>query len=298
MSNPLRSVAFAIGAFCLFAALPAYVQLLQPLSGFAVTGQRIVWTVLLLICGLLLFDRGQLIQIGRLLCCWRSWPGYLLGSALVGAQFWAFIWGPMNGRTLEVALGYFMLPLVMVLAGRLVFGERLRPLQWLAVVCAFAGIVSSLVQAGGFSWLALLIALGYPPYFILRRYQPLPALQAFGIENLLLLPLAIWACVAFGGAAHPFDYPLDKLTLFAGLGLLGSIPMLLWLSASRVLALGVLGLIGNLEPSLIFCVGLWQGETVEPSEWLLYGLIFSSLLLLGLDGARQIFRRSSIAVDV
>tara|TARA_R110002167_G_scaffold138853_4_gene326253 strand:- start:3487 stop:4383 length:897 start_codon:yes stop_codon:yes gene_type:complete len=298
MSNPFRSVAFAMGAFCLFASLPAYVQLLQPLSGFAATGQRILWTVVLLVGCLLVFDRGQLTQIGRLLCRWRSWPGYLLGSALVGAQFWAFIWGPMNGRTLEVALGYFILPLAMVLTGRLVYGERLRRLQWLAVGCATAGVVSSLLQSGGFSWLALLIALGYPPYFILRRYQSLPALQAFGIENILLLPVAIWACVELGEVAHPFDYSLSKLALFAGLGLLGSIPMLLWLSASRVLALGVLGLLGNLEPTLIFCVGLWQGETVEPSEWLLYALIFSSLLLLGADAARQLWRRSSVSTTI
>lgn len=291
MSESYRGILFAVCAFCLFASLPAYVQFLQPLSGYVATGQRVIWTVLLLGAFLMLFNRQQLRQIGRQLLHWRGWPGYLLGSVLVGVQFWAFIWGPMNGKTLDVALGYFMLPLMMVITGRLIYGERLRLLQWLAVGCAAAGVASAVITAGGISWLALVIALGYPPYFVLRRYQPLPAVQAFSIENLLLLPVAIWACAVFAEVSHPMDYPARQLLWLAGLGVLGAIPMLLWLSASRMLPLGLLGLIGYLEPTLVFCVGLTLGEQLAEGELPLYLLVASSLCLLSIDGVRQLSKR-------
>ncbi|MEH6649897.1 MAG: EamA family transporter RarD [Motiliproteus sp.] len=291
MSASTRGVAGAITAFCLFASLPVYVQLLQPFSGYAATGQRIVWTVILFSVFLLLFGRSDLRQIGGHLRRSQSWPGYLLGSALVGVQFWAFIWGPMNGMTLDLSLGYFMLPLAMVVCGRLIYGERLRPLQWLAVMLALLGVLTSLLQSGGISWLALVVALGYPPYFILRRYQSLPAKQAFGIENLLLLPVAIWACISFGGVAHPFAYPLSDMVLFAGLGLLGAIPMLLWMGASRLLPLGLLGLLGYLEPTLVFFVGILQGEHVSADELVLYGMIVTALMVLGIDAVLTLLKR-------
>ncbi|MFT6917375.1 MAG: chloramphenicol-sensitive protein RarD [Motiliproteus sp.] len=291
MTDSTKGVLSAILAFCLFASLPAYVQLLQPLSGYTVFGQRILWTSILLFGSLLLFARGDLREVGRRLRCWRSWPGYLLGSWLVGIQFWAFVWGPMNGMTLDVALGYFMLPLTMVITGRLLYKEQLRPLQWLAVCSALLGVVSALLLSGGFSWLALLIALGYPPYFVLRRYQPLPPLHTFSIENILLLPIAIFLCIHFGAVEHPFAYGIADFSLFAGLGLLGALPMLLWLGASRILTFGVLGLVGNVEPLLIFVIGLLQGEQVSGAEWLLYGLIFFSLLLLLVDGLKLLLKR-------
>lgn len=289
-----QGVMRALLAFFFFASLPAYVQLLQPLSGYAVFGQRVVWTSILVFGYLLLFSRRELGQLWQRLRSWQSWPGYLLGSGLVGVQFWAFVWGPMNGKTLDVALGYFMLPLMMVISGRLVFQERLRPLQWLAVCFALLGVLSVWFSTGGFSWLALVIALGYPPYFILRRFQSLPPVQAFGIENFLLLPVAVFFCIHFGSVEHPFAYPLGDLGLFALLGLLGAIPMLLWLSASRLLTLGVLGLVGNLEPMLVFGVGLLQGERVSGPEWILYGLIFASLMLLVADGLKLLLKRRQV----
>ena len=62
------------------------------------------------------------------------------------------MWAPLNGRSLDVSLGYFLLPLTMVLTGRLVYGERLSRLQQIAVLFAALGVLNELYQAGGFSW--------------------------------------------------------------------------------------------------------------------------------------------------
>nr|WP_232093722.1 EamA family transporter RarD [Serratia ureilytica] len=126
--------------------------------------------------------------------------GLLLTSALLGVQLWLFLWAPLHGKALDVSLGYFLLPLTMVLAGRLIYRDRLSLLQKLAVACAVAGVGNELYQAGGVSWPTLVVALGYPLYFILRRRFGTDNLGGLWCELTLMLPAAAW--FAFGAAAR------------------------------------------------------------------------------------------------
>src|SRR5690606_41991940 len=68
-----------------------------------------------------------------------------------------------------LSLGYFLLPLTMILAGRFLYDERLSRLQQLATLFAVVGVANQLIQVGGLAWETWLVALGYPAYFALRR---------------------------------------------------------------------------------------------------------------------------------
>lgn len=279
-------ILLSITACTLFACMPAYVQLLKPLSGYAVAGQRIIWSSILLFTYLLL--TRQLKAALRPLTQLRAWPGLIAGSLLIGAQWWIFVWAPLNTHTLDVSLGYFLLPIIMVLIGSIFFKEKLRLLQWLAVCFALMGVVVMILQAGGVSWVALLICLGYPQYFILRRFQHFPTISVFFIENILLLPIAMWAVINFASVSHPFAFKTLQLFSYAGLGLLGSIPMLCFIKASRRLPISLFGLINYLEPALIFIVGwLFLKESLVQGEYLAYFAVMLALLLLAMDGIIQ-----------
>jgi chloramphenicol-sensitive protein RarD len=281
-----KGILLSITACTLFALMPAYVQLLKPFSGYVVAGQRIIWSAILLFIFLVL--SGKLKTSLAPLKNGRSIPGLMLGSFLIGAQWWVFVWAPLNGHTLDVSLGYFLLPIIMVLIGSLFFKEKLRPLQWLAVALASIGVILMIIQSGGISWVALLICLGYPQYFLLRRKQSIPAFSIFFIENLLLLPIAIWAVHHFGMVFHPFDFEKIKIMGFAGLGLLGSIPMLCFIAASRRLPISIFGLLNYLEPVLIFIVGsLMLGEHLADGQRYAYFIIMLALALLAIDGYKK-----------
>lgn len=88
----------------------------------------------------------------------------------------------------------------MVLAGRVIFRDRLSLLQKLAVTCAMLGVGNALYQVGGVSWSILVVALGYPVYFILRRHFGTDNLGGLWCELALMLPVAAW--FAFRGAAR------------------------------------------------------------------------------------------------
>jgi RarD protein len=138
----------------MFALLSAYAKLLAPLSGLDIFAWRIVWTVPGAL--LLIVLRKRLPILRQLLYRMVTQPRLAIAmgvsAVLLGAQLWVFLWAPLHGRMLEVSLGYFLLPLVMVLVGRFYYHERLDGLQWLAVICAALGVAHELWMTGAFSW--------------------------------------------------------------------------------------------------------------------------------------------------
>ncbi len=281
---------FGLAAFTLFAIIPVYVQLLKPLSGFTLLNQRILWSSLLLVVAL--FFMGKLASSLRPMKSLKAWPGLIAGSLLVGLQWGIFVWAPLNGQTLDLSLGYFLVPLVMVFIGSVFLKEKLSPLKWLAILCAAFGVAMAFFQSNGLSWVVVLIAIGYPLYLMLRRIQVLPSASSFLIENLILLPVALIGILFYGGfeneaISHPFAYDNYWLLLFLGLAIVGSVPMLCFIAANKRLSMSTLGLIGYLEPVLIFITAYaLLGESIEAQEIWSYGPIMLALGILALDGIK------------
>lgn len=289
--QPGRGIALSVSASALFALLSVYAKLLTPLSGLDIFAWRVIWTVPGAF--VLLAARSRLPQLRALLHRAINEPRtalLLVGSAvLLGAQLWVFLWAPLHGRMLEVSLGYFLMPLVMVLVGRFYYHERLEALQWMAVACAAAGVLHELWATRAFSWPTLLVALGYPPYFVLRRKVNADSLTAFALEMSLLFPVAI--VMAFnGGSLALLSGRLDMwLLLLPGLGALSTIALATYLKASRLLPMALFGILGYVEPVLLVLVSVTLlGETLAMKQLATYVPIWIAVALTALHGARLI----------
>ena len=283
-----RGLALSIGASLLFAVLPGYVQWLTPLDGVQVFAQRVLWSVPLIL--LLVVAACQTHLLRETFVRLRHEPLLLaacpLAAALIGVQWFLFLWAPLVGRMLEVSMGYFLLPLALVLSGRVFYGERLRPLQRLAVACAVLGVLHELWRTQAFSWLTLATALGYPPYMMLRRWMRLDALSGFVLEMLILAPLAIGLIVMYGPADAFGERPVLWL-LVPVMALIGTLAFAAYMASSRLLPMGLFGILSYLEPVLLFIVALLLlGEHFDTGQWLTYLPIWLAVLLVGWDSAR------------
>ncbi len=289
-----RGVALSVTASLLFVLIPGYVLLLAPLDGVQVFAQRVLWSlpaVLLLVWlsgqGATLLAAVQRLARERLLLL--ALP---LAAVLMGLQWALFVWAPLNERMLELSLGYFLLPLAMVLVGRVFYAERLSRLQSLAVVCALLGVGHELWLTQAFSWVTLLAALGYPPYFMLRRWMRLDALSGFVFEVTLLAPLAIWLIVAYGPAGLLSQSP-QLAWLLLGLGLLSALAFAAMMTASRLLPMGLFGILSYVEPVLLFTLAvLFFDEAFNSSQLWTYGPIWLAVLLTGWESALQLRRQA------
>ncbi len=294
-----RGVALSLVASVLFALMPGYVRELAPLDGVQVFAQRVLWSIPAVL--LLVALSRQWATLGGVLVRLRREPLLLaalpLAALLIGLQWGLFLWAPLQGRMLEVSLGYFLLPLAMVVCGRLFYNERLRPLQLLAVTCALAGVLHELWMTRAFSWLTLVTALGYPPYFMLRRWMRLDALSGFILEMLVLAPLAAWLIIAHGPEGAFAQSPA-LWWLIPGLGVLGTLAFAAMMASSRLLPLGLFGILSYVEPVLLFAVAVvFLGEAFDPAQLWTYLPIWLAVLLIGWDSA-QLLRRQARQLGV
>lgn len=280
-------------ASCLFAVMYYYTSLLAPLDGEEIFGWRMLLTLPCVTLFMLVTRDWPLVT--GLLARVRKTPALFLGlcgtSALMGVQLWLFLWAPLHGRSLEVSLGYFLLPLTMVLTGRLVYGERLSRLQKVAVCFAVTGVGHELLQHGSFAWETLLVAGGYPIYFVLRKRLRTDHLGGLWADMCLLMPAALYFVIkgplnAADMASHPQLYGLIPL-----LGAISALALISYVLASRMLAFSLFGLLSYVEPVLLVMVALLLGESIAQDQWLTYLPIWLAVVVLVLEGIRHLLRQ-------
>ncbi|MCD2514532.1 EamA family transporter RarD [Comamonas endophytica] len=290
----LQGIVASVLASMLFGTIYWLSTVLQPLDGEQIFGWRVLVT--LPFTSLLLLARpgeaARLAAVGQRV---RVRPGLALllvaSSALLGVQLWLFMWAPLQGRALPVSLGYFLLPLTMVLVGRLFYGERLSRAQGLATLLAALGVAHEIWQSGAMSWETWIVALGYPAYFALRRRLDIPGAAGQWLDMALMLPVALW----FIGRT-PSSWPLlpEHPALWALLPLLGvisTVALALYLAASRRLPLGLFGLLSYVEPVLLVLVALLLGESLQPGQGPTYVLVFAAIAVLLGEGVARLLRQ-------
>lgn len=288
-----KGILSSVMASCLFAVMYFYTSLLTPLDGEEIFGWRTLLTLPCLTLFMLVSKDWK--RVGELLARVKRTPLLLLGmlgtSWLMGVQLWLFLWAPLHGRSLEVSMGYFLLPLAMVLTGRLVYGERLSRLQKVAVACAALGVGHELYQNGSFAWETLLVTIGYPIYFVLRKRCRTDHLGGLWCDMCLLLPWALYFVIQ--GPLSPADLQAHP-GLYALIPILGAISasaLIAYVLASRLLPFSLFGLLSYVEPVLLVGVALLLGETIGPDQWLTYLPIWAAVLVLVIEGFKHLLRQ-------
>ena len=289
-----RGVAMSVFASFVFAIIPGYALYLAPLDGVQVFAQRVLWSlpavfILLIVAGRAAALKQAVLRLVRepLLIL-----ALILTTVLLGVQWLIFVWAPINEQMLDLTLGYFLMPLSLVLVGRIFYNEHLRNLQRIAVTFAVIGIAHELWRVGGFSWVTLICAVGYPPYFMLRRWMGFDAFSGFFLEMLVMAPVAIYLILSLA-PAQIFSEAPQLWYLLPGLGLLSTLAFAAMLGASRLLPLGLLGILSYIEPVLLFLFSVfWIGEAVESGQWWTYVPIWIAVTLVIFDSLRVLLKQS------
>jgi len=236
----------------------------------------------------------------------QRWP--LLASALLIALNWfVFLWSVQAGRVTEAGVGYYLMPLVSVLLGTALLGERLSHRQWVAVGAAASAVAVLSVGIGAAPWLPVTLAVSFSLYGLIRKRIATGAIVGFQAETLMLVPLALlWLGLVHSGAVlEEVDRPgglfgADPRTslLLVLAGPYTGLPLILFAEAARRLAYSTTGMIQYLNPTLqVGCAGLILGELFTPWHVVALGLIWAGLALYTLELLRleRAARKASIA---
>ncbi len=251
-----KGVLLGAGAYLLWGLFPLYWPLLEPAGAVEVLAHRVLWSlvvVLLLLAGLgglrglrpVVRDRGRM---------WRL----SLAAVVVAVNWGTYIYGVSSGQVVQTSLGYFINPIVTVLLGVVVLGERLRPVQWSALGVAAVAVGVLTVEAGEPPYLALVLAFTFGTYGLLKKTAGVGAVEGLAVETAVLFPVAaLYVAVlgATGAATFGSEGPLHA-GLLALSGIVTAVPLLLFGAAASRVPLTTLGLLQYLAPTMQFLLGV------------------------------------------
>ena len=256
--GPVASgLAPALGAYLIWGFLPLYLMLVETVPPFEFVGWRIIWTLPL--CLAIVAWRRQFPELLAALKSPKSLLALLASSVLIGINWFVYIWAIMEGEVYATSIGYYLNPLLNVLLGTLVLGEKLSKRQWLAV--AIAAVAVALLAAGAVTslWISLSLGFSFGLYGLVRKQVAVGSLPGLTIESAILLPVAVaiaaWYAISPQGSAFGQDAWMSALIIFSGV--VTAVPLLMFAIAARRMDYSTLGFIQYLSPTIVFFLGLF-----------------------------------------
>ena len=260
--------------------MPVYFKWIDHVSPWEILGHRIVWAVALLIA--ILAWIGQLAELRIPV---RRLPQLILTAGLLSINWLVFIYAIVNDNIAGTSLGYFINPLVSVLLGVVFLKESLRPLQWVAITIAAAGIMIQLLIFGEVPWVGLTLAFSFGFYGLVRKNLALHPIGGLAIETLIVLPFAIgyltWSylnnSLTFGDSLR-----VDLLLMLGGF--VTSFPLLCFAAAVSRLSLTAIGMFQYVAPSLTLLLAIFvYGEPFDTARALTFSCIWAALAIFSIE---------------
>ncbi|MEE4342601.1 EamA family transporter RarD [Pseudomonas alliivorans] len=291
-ANPRRGYILGLSAYTIWGLFPIYFKAIAAVPAIEIIIHRVLWSALF----------GSIV-----LMFWKH-PGWwrelrdnpkriavlALSGSLIAANWIVYVWAVNNGRMVEASLGYYINPLVNVLLGMVLLGERLRRLQWLAVGLAAAGVAQQVWQVGNLPWVSLLLPLTFGFYGLIRKKAPVAALPGLVVETWMLVPLAlIWLTLNPGALSAQAEFWTTSQAIWlAAAGPVTLIPLVCFNAAARHLPYTTLGFLQYLAPTLVLLLAvLLYDEHMNVSTIVTFACIWAGLAIYSIDAWLSLRRR-------
>ncbi|HET9997033.1 MAG TPA: EamA family transporter RarD [Nocardioides sp.] len=298
MSRSRQGFLFGIAAYLLWGGFPLYWPLLEPAGSVELLAHRILWSVVTLGVLVLVLRRSR--QFRALFGDRRVFLLLALAAAVITVNWGTYIYGVTNDRVVETSLGYFINPLVTVLMGVVLLGERLTRPQWLAIGVGGLACLVLTVDYGHPPWIALVLAFSFGTYGLAKKQAGAEAVESLTLETLLVAPLALgylaWL-VAHEQSTFGTEGTGHALLLMSA-GLVTAVPLLCFGAAAIRVPMVTLGLLQYLAPILQFLLGvLWFREDMSTGRWIGFALVWLALAIFTFESIRHRRRQLRLAAE-
>ena len=255
MTEAGKGVAALIAACTVWGLSGLFYKLLAHVPPIEILAHRTLWS--LVFFTVLLMVQGRLGQLSLALGSPRSLAIVLFAALMISTNWFIFILSIQIGHATEASLGYYLFPLVAVVIGRVVFGERLSRMQAIAVGLATLAVTILTLGLGVAPWIALILSISFGLYGLVKKRLSAGPVVSVTAEVLVLAPIA---CIVLlmahrdGGGAFGADLTDSLLLMMSGILTAG--PLMLFSYASKRVRMGTVGLIQYINPTLQFIVAV------------------------------------------
>lgn len=266
-TTPRHALAYALGAHAIWGSMPLYLMLVQTVPAMEFVAWRLVFTLPL--CLAILAIRSGFAELKTVLSNRRTVMTLIGSSTIIAFNWFLYVFSIQSGNVYAASLGYYILPLVMMLLGLVFLGEKLTRLQWCAVALAGAGVAALAAGALTTLWLSLAMAISFGTYGLLRKTVAAGPLAGLTVEAMFLMPVAIAAVGWFWVQPEGTAMAQGTVTALAiaGSGAMTAIPLLMFATAARAMPYTVIGFLQFISPTIVFLTGLFLfHEELKPAQ--------------------------------
>jgi chloramphenicol-sensitive protein RarD len=276
-------VAYGVGAYVIWGSLPVYWRWLERATAYEILANRGIWS--LMVCLIFLAFKKQLISTFKLITNTKTFLTLAASSFLLTLNWGIYIWSVSVDRVVEASLGYYMTPLVVVCFGIFVLKEKLRLAQKLSLTLAAIGVCILTIAFGQLPLVAFGLALSWGTYSLIKKRLDAGSLETLSVEMLFaLIPSGIYMFYLISNNQAEFGSEIWFSLILMTSGLVTIIPLLMFNSAATSLPLTITGLLGYINPTIMFLVGfILFHEPLTFSKIFGFVFIWSALIFLGID---------------
>ncbi|AGA68032.1 rarD protein [Desulfitobacterium dichloroeliminans LMG P-21439] len=290
-------VLYAFAAYIVWGLLPIYWKTLQGVPALEILAHRIVWSFAFVT--MLIVLKKQWGRVGSILRDRSKLLGLVLSALLITANWYIYIWAVNSNKVVEASLGYYFNPLLVVLIGIIVLGERIDRWQIASLALAAIGVLILAFEYGRIPWISLGLAVTFALYGLAKRLVNVDSLLGLALETAVVAPIALiylWVGTKSGGVIG--DYGMSKLLLLMGAGIVTAIPLLWFANAAKSVPFATIGFIQYLSPTLNLLLGVlvFHEEFTSTHAWS-FGFIWVALAVYSISRIYGLRRANLSAVQ-
>jgi len=291
----LNGIIFAVSAYIFWGLHPIYWKQLKHVPSVEIVSHRILWSLVFFVI-VISFRKGWTGLRTKIGNC-KNKTIIIVPAFLIGSNWAIYIWAVNAGFIIETSLGYFICPLISVLLGIFFLGEKLRKLQWFAVLLAGSGVLFMTIIYGQFPWISIFLAFTWGTYGLLRKKSPLNSVEGLTFEAfILVVPAAGYLIYLLAIGNSSFTMDIQTSFLLIGAGITSGLPLLVFIAGARLINLSLIGILQYIYPTLIFIVGAFlYGEELSEAKLIGFIFIWIALIIYSIDSTSLLRKKNSQA---
>ncbi len=251
-----RGILYALSAYIFWGTHPVYWKQLQDVPSLEIVAHRIIWSLVFFV--IIISTQGNWSNLRSKIRTHKNKWILILPAFLIGSNWALYIWAVNAGFIIETSLGYFISPLVSVFLGVFILKEKLQNYQWAAISIAICGVLVMTFVYGNFPWISLFLAFTWGIYGMLRKKSPLNATEGLLLETTVLsIPAFFYLLYLYQTASFSFLSDFKISFLLIGTGIISGLPLIIFISASKMIKLSLIGILQYIYPTLIFLIGYY-----------------------------------------
>jgi len=289
---PAKGIGFAVSCYVGWGVVPIYWKGIIDIPASEALIPRILWTLAVMWTAALLTGRGS----ENWTRSKRDWALTSVSAVLIAANWGIFVYAVQHSQVVATSLGYYITPLISILFGLLVLGERLSRVHAIATALAAFGVATMALREGEVPWISLMLAVTFSLYGLVQKLHPQPPLAGLTREMMVLTPIAILGLVhvltqtdsTFAQASF------SEHAYLAFSGVVTAVPLLLFHAATRHLPLVAVGMFQYIGPTITLAVATFLfKESFSGAQAVGFGFVWIGLVVFSVDSIRRVRAASS-----